>query len=150
AIFLALNPTVPITVILELTLFQVGSALARTLFVPAMAAQAMMAPALLDLGCRVTAIALALAVLLLPRPPPLDVALLPFPAAVILLLVLAYRNSVRQGAVWHLSMRWSVFRDTWRGTMHFAGSETLNQFYARTDLLMIAYFLGADHVGLYA
>jgi O-antigen/teichoic acid export membrane protein len=47
-------------------------------------------------------------------------------------------------------LRWSVLRATWRRTAHFAGSETLNQFYARTDLLMIAYFLGEARVGLYA
>jgi O-antigen/teichoic acid export membrane protein len=149
-IFLAFNDSAPAAVILELTIFQLAAALARTLFVPAMAAQAMMAPALLELGCRVTAIAFALAVLLLPQPPALAVALLPFPAAAILLLMLAYHNSTRHGAKWHVSLRWSVLRSTWRGTVHFAGSETLNQFYARTDLLMIAYFLGAERVGLYA
>jgi len=152
AIFLALSDgqSAPVTVVLELTIFQLGSALARTLFVPAMASQAMIAPALLELACRVTAIALALIVLLMPRPPELTVTLLPFPAAAIVLVMLAYRNSTKHGALWHLDLRWSVLRATWRRTAHFAGSETLSQFYARTDLLMIAYFLGEERVGLYA
>jgi O-antigen/teichoic acid export membrane protein len=140
----------PDIIILELTAFQLAAGLARTMFIPAMASQAMMTPALLELGCRATAIALALAVLLMPHPPALAVALLPFPASAVLLLMLAYRNSRSHGAVWHLDLRWSVLRATWRRTAHFAGSETLNQFYARTDLLMIAYFLGEARVGLYA
>jgi O-antigen/teichoic acid export membrane protein len=150
AIFLPFNDSAPATVILELTTFQLAAALARTMFIPAMASQAMIAPALLELGCRATAIALALIVLLMPDPPTLAVALLPFPASAIPLLVLAYRNSKSHGTVWHLDLRWSVLRATWRRTAHFAGSETLNQFYARTDLLMIAYFLGVERVGLYA
>ena len=54
AIFLALSDgqSAPVTVVLELTIFQLGSALARTLFVPAMASQAMIVPALLVLACR--------------------------------------------------------------------------------------------------
>jgi PST family polysaccharide transporter len=151
-IFLAVSggQSAPVTVVLELTIFQLGSALARTLFVPAMAAQAMIVPALLELSCRVTAIALALVVLLMPRPPELTVTLLPFPAAAIVLVVLAYRNSTKHGAQWHLDLRWNVLWATWRRTAHFAGSETLSQFYTRTDLLMIAYFLGEERVGLYA
>src|SRR5262249_28512239 len=70
--------------------------------------------------------------------------------ASIVLLVLAYRNSVSHGALWQLDLRWSVLQATWRRTAHFAGSETLSQFYSRTDLLMIAYFLGEERVGLYA
>ncbi|MFL6604124.1 MAG: lipopolysaccharide biosynthesis protein [Steroidobacteraceae bacterium] len=151
-LFLALSgsQSAPVTVILELTIFQLASATARTLFVPAMASQAMIVPALLELGCRVTAIVLALIVLLMPRPPMLSVTLLSFPAAAIALVALAYRNSTSHGARWRLDLRWSVLRATWRRTAHFAGSETLSQFYARTDLLLIAYFLGQERVGLYA
>lgn len=137
-------------IVLELTAFQMAGALARSMFIPAMAAQEMMAPALLELGGRVLAILSALALLLLPHPVPLPLALLPFPIASAVLLVLAYRNSVNHGAVWRFDLRWSVLRGTWVRTAHFAGSETLNQFYARTDLLMIAYFLGQEQVGLYA
>ncbi len=152
AVFLLIDHgrSAPVAVIFELTLFQVAAVVARTLFVPAMAAQAMMAPALLELGCRVSAIVIALA-LLLPRVPlPLPVTLLSFPVAAVLLIALAYWNSVSHGATWRFDPRWSVLRGTWRRTAHFAGSETLNQFYARTDLLLIAYFLGQERVGLYA
>jgi O-antigen/teichoic acid export membrane protein len=137
-------------VLLELALFQLASGVAGTLFVPAKAAQAMVAPALLELGCRVTAIVVALVLVLRHTPVPLGIALLSFPVAAVLLITVAYRNSVSHGAIWHLDPRWSVLRETWSRTAHFAGSEALNQFYARTDLLLIAYFLGQERVGLYA
>src|SRR5882757_2641581 len=56
AIFLPLSDarSAPDIIILELTMFQLAAALARTMFIPAMASQAMMAPALLELGCRAT------------------------------------------------------------------------------------------------
>jgi PST family polysaccharide transporter len=139
-----------LTVLLELTLFQLASVVAATLFVPAKAAQAMVAPALLECGCRVAAIVVALLLILRHMPVPFGVVFLSFPVAAVLLIALAYRNSVRHGAIWHLDPRWSVLRDTWSRTAHFAGSEALNQFYARTDLLLIAYFLGQERVGLYA
>lgn len=135
-------------VLLELSLFQLASVVAGTLFVPAKAAQAMAAPALLELACRVAAIVVTLVLVL--RAVPLPIALVSFPIAAALLLALAYRNSVRHGAIWRLDPRWSVLRQTWSRTAHFAGSEALNQFYARTDLLLIAYFLGQEQVGLYA
>jgi O-antigen/teichoic acid export membrane protein len=139
-----------VIVLIELTVFQIACGLAGTLFVPAKAAQAMVTPALLELGCRTTAIVVALVVVLLHTPVPFGVALLSFPVAAVLLITLAYRNSVSHGAIWRFDPRWSVLRDTWSGTAHFAGSEALNQFYARTDLLLIAYFLGQERVGLYA
>jgi O-antigen/teichoic acid export membrane protein len=152
AVFLLIDRgrSAPVAVLFELTVFQVAALVARTLFVPAMAAQAMRAPALLDLGCRVSAIVVALALLLLRTPLALPITLLSFPVAAVPLIALAYRNSVSHGATWRLDPRWSVLRETWQRTAHFAGSDALYQFYARTDLLLIAYFLGQERVGLYA
>jgi O-antigen/teichoic acid export membrane protein len=137
-------------ILLELMFFQVALTLSRNLFVPAMAAQAMGTPALLELTCRVGATVIALVLILRRTPIALSIALLSFPIAGAVLIALAYRNSASHGATWRIDPRWSVLRDTWKRTAHFAGSETLNQFYARTDLLLIAYFLGQEHVGLYA
>src|SRR5579863_10044611 len=47
-------------VVLEIAAYLVGWMVARTLFIPAMAAQAMMSPALIDLACRLSAIICAL------------------------------------------------------------------------------------------
>ncbi|HUO68836.1 MAG TPA: polysaccharide biosynthesis C-terminal domain-containing protein, partial [Gammaproteobacteria bacterium] len=93
---------------------------------------------------------IALVLILRSTPVAFWIALLSFPIAGAALITLAYRNSVSHGASCRIDPRWSVLRDTWKRTAHFAGSETLNQFYARTDLLLIAYFLGQEHVGLYA
>jgi O-antigen/teichoic acid export membrane protein len=137
-------------VLFELMIFQVALSLSRNMFVPAMAAQAMGTPARLELGCRVVATIISLVLILRRTPVPFSIALLSFPIAGAVLITLAYRNSVSHGATWRIEPRWSVLLDTWKRTAHFAGSETLNQFYARTDLLLIAYFLGAEHVGFYA
>jgi PST family polysaccharide transporter len=139
-----------LSVLWELMIFQVALCVARNLFVPALAAQAMGTPALAELSCRIGATVIALVLILRRTPIAFPVALLSFPIAGAVLVTLAYRNSVRHGATWRIDPRWSVLRDTWKRTAHFAGSETLNQFYARTDLLLIAYFLGQEHVGLYA
>jgi O-antigen/teichoic acid export membrane protein len=137
-------------ILLELMFFQVALTLSRNMFVPAMAAQAMGTPALLELTCRLVATVVALVLVLMRTPIAFPVTLLSFPISGAVLIALAYRNSVRHGAAWRIDPRWSVLRDTWKRTAHFAGSETLNQFYARTDLLLIAYFLGQEHVGFYA
>jgi O-antigen/teichoic acid export membrane protein len=139
-----------LAVLLELVIFQIALTIARNLFIPAMSAQAMGTPALLELSCRVGATVIALVLVLMRTPIEFPITLLSFPIAGAVLITLAYRNSVSHGATWRIDPRWSVLRDTWKRTAHFAGSETLNQFYARTDLLLIAYFLGQAHVGFYA
>jgi len=84
------------------------------------------------------------------RPPQPTIALLPLPAAGLVLLLLAFKNSRHHAAFQRLNLSWSVWKDTWRQTSHFAGAQTLSQFYVRTDLLMIAYFLGNEPIGIYA
>src|SRR5205807_6979228 len=98
-------------------------------------------PALQELACRVGGIALVLIIILAIGPPQPTLALLPLPAAGLLLLLLAFKNSRHHAAFQRLNLSWSVWKDTWRQTGHFAGAQTLSQFYVRTDLLMIAYFL---------
>jgi O-antigen/teichoic acid export membrane protein len=137
------------SIVIELSIFMIGWGLARTLFIPAMAAQSMLAPAFTDLGCRLSAIVLA-SVMLLVTHLPLALALSAFPFAGLTMAAIALANARRHGAsfVFRSSLR-DVFA-TLRGTAPFAGSDILNQFYARTDLLLIAYLLGDAAVGLYA
>jgi O-antigen/teichoic acid export membrane protein len=139
-----------LSVLFELMIFQVALSVSRNLFVPAMAAQAMGTPARLELSCRLVATVIALVLILMRTPVPFALALLSFPIAGAVLVILAYRNSVSHGAIWRVEPRWNVLFGTWKRTATFAGSETLNQFYARTDLLLIAYFLGQTYVGFYA
>jgi O-antigen/teichoic acid export membrane protein len=134
-------------VILELSIYVTGWSLSRTFYVPAMASQSMVVPAFTDLSCRLAAIigALLLAAFV---DPPLPWLLAGFPVAGVLLAGLSLRNATRHGASLLLARTWRGILATVRGTSSFAGSEVLNQFYARTDLLLIAYFLGNASVGI--
>lgn len=136
-------------VTLELTVYVVGWTISYTFFIPALASQAMMRPAITDLTCRATAIVCALA-LISTAHPSLPWLLAGFPLAGVVLAALALRSAVQHGAVLRLARHWRGVLATWRGTSAFAGSEVLNQFYARADILLIAYFLGNASVGLYA
>ncbi|HET9391884.1 MAG TPA: oligosaccharide flippase family protein [Steroidobacteraceae bacterium] len=136
-------------VVLEIATYLAGWMIARTLFVPAMAAQSMVTPAVTDLSCRLAGILCAL-VLALGLQLPLPGLLIGFPVAGIALVALAMRNASRHGAALRLSPSWSGVAATARGIAPFAGVDLLGQFYARTDLLLIAYFLGNADVGLYA
>jgi O-antigen/teichoic acid export membrane protein len=138
-----------LTVILELTFFLVAWTFGRTVFVPAMAAQAMAKPAFTDLACRLAAIALGVT-LVLTLQPPLPVVLIGFPLAGIVYAGIALRTAASHGAPWHFQVRWREVRATWQQTAPFAGSELLNQFYVRADMLLIASMLGTASVGLYA
>ena len=136
-------------VVLELSIYVIGWTVSRTLFVPAMAAQAMVRPAVTDLSCRLAAILLAL-LLAYAVHPSLPWLLGGFPVAGVSLALLALRSAKDHGAAPRLAKTWRGVIATLRGTSAFAGSEMLNQFYARADLLLIAYFLGNAKVGLYA
>jgi O-antigen/teichoic acid export membrane protein len=136
-------------VVLELSVYVVGWTISYTFFVPALASQAMVRPALMDLSCRVTALLTALLLAATVRPS-LPWLLAVFPIAGVVLAILALQNARQHGASLRLGRRWRGIIATWRGTSAFAGSEILNQFYARADLLLIAYFLGKAQVGLYA
>ncbi len=138
-----------LVVVLELSIYVVGWTMSITFFVPALAAQSMVSPALTDLSCRLTAIVLAL-VLASAEHPSLPWLLAGFPVAGIVLAALGLRSAARQGASLRPSLAWRGVLSTWRETSAFAGSEVLNQFYARADLLLIAYFLGDAKVGLYS
>jgi O-antigen/teichoic acid export membrane protein len=138
-----------VIVVLELTIYVVGWWLSRTFFIPAMAAQSMIGPALADLGCRLAAVigALLLGVVV---HAPLPVMLSVFPVAGVTLLLLALSSAARRGARLRVGRSRRRLLSVVRGTLPFAGSDVLNQFYARADVLLIAYFLGDASVGLYA
>jgi O-antigen/teichoic acid export membrane protein len=136
-------------VVLELSIYVVGWTISHTFFIPALASQSMVRPALTDLACRLTAILCALGLASVAHPS-LPWLLAGFPIAGVTLASLALRSATQHGAALRLGRTWRGILSTWRGTSAFAGSELLNQFYARTDLLLIAYFLGNASVGLYA
>jgi O-antigen/teichoic acid export membrane protein len=138
-----------LTVVLELLLYVLGWWLSRTLFIPAMASQSMIEPAIADLACRLTAIVGALLLGIVGHAP-LPLMLAVFPLAGMALLAVSMYSAVRHGARLRLPRNWRRCLSVLRGTLPFAGSDILNQFYARADVLLIAYFLGEASVGVYA
>ncbi len=138
-----------VIVVLELMIYVLGWWLSRTFFIPAMASQSMIKPALADLTCRLAGIIGALLLGLVAHAP-LPVMLALFPLAGATLLLLSLSSAARHGAPLRLPRNWSRSLIVWRGTLPFAGSDVLNQFYARADVLLIAYFLGEASVGVYA
>jgi O-antigen/teichoic acid export membrane protein len=155
AIFLGLfllsgvNHSARPSVIIESAVFFIGWYAARTLFIPAMALQSMRLPAVTDLSCRLFAILCALG-LVLGLGLSLPAALIGFPAAGLAMAGIALANSRRYAGKQRLDAPWTAVHTTLRGTMPFAATEILNQFYARADLLLIATWLSASAVGLYA
>lgn len=141
--------TANLVVVAELSIYVIGWAASRTFFIPAMAAQAMVRPAFTDLACRLAAILGALGWALLGHPS-LPLLLAGFPVAGVVLATLALRNAAQHGALLRPGRSLGGILHTMRGTLPFAGSDILNQFYARADVLLIAYFLGNAQVGLYA
>jgi O-antigen/teichoic acid export membrane protein len=138
-----------VTVVLELAAYVVAWWLSRTFFIPAMASQSMIKPALADLGCRLAAVVGALLLALVAHAS-LPVMLAVFPLAGATLLLVALSSAAQQGARLRPGRDLRRVLSTLRGTLPFAGSDLLNQFYARADVLLIAYFLGDASVGLYA
>jgi O-antigen/teichoic acid export membrane protein len=136
-------------VILELTIFLVGWGLSRTLYVPASAAQAMVAPAFTELGCRLAGTLFALALCLF-KAIPLALILAGFPLAGLVLVVLSLRNANLHGAKFGFHARWREVLKTVRGAAPFTACEALGQFYMRVDLLLIVFLLGKANGGWYA
>lgn len=136
-------------VILELTVFLLGWGLSRTLYVPASAAQAMVAPAFTELSCRLGGALFALAMCLY-KSIPLSVILAGFPIAGLVLVVLSLRNANLHGAKFGFHVRWGEVLQTVRGAAPFTVCEALGQFYMRIDLLLIIFLLGKANGGWYA
>ena len=137
-----------VSIVIELAVFLVGWGLARVLFTPAMGLQVMVRPAFTELGCRVAAIIVALALWLM-AVPSLPLMLIGFPLSSLVLLWLAVRNAASHGA--HLPpVRMAGVWQMTRETFPFAAADVLNQFYARADMLLIAYLMSRADVGLYA
>ena len=136
-------------IILLFSGYQIALAVSRTLFVPAFAAQCMVAPALTELICRGLGVAVSL-VLVLGVGASLLVTVAAFPAAGALLLIIALRSPKRHlgSIVWTASRQdvWSVVHAAWP----FAAAEVVFQFYARADVILVLWIVGEAAAGIYA
>jgi O-antigen/teichoic acid export membrane protein len=136
-------------IILELTAFLIGWGLSRTLFVPAIARQAMVIPAFMELACRSAAALSALALCLL-GVTSLRIMLIGFPIAGVALVCLALTNAAHHGARFNLRSKWTDVASITRNTVPLTFCEALGQFYIRADLLLIVQLLGSASAGWYA
>jgi polysaccharide transporter, PST family len=137
-----------VSIVLELSGLLVAQYVGRTIFVPAMANQSMILPGLIEFVSRFSAITVAVVLLL--NGSSLPSALVGFPAAGLLLVYLATRNARAHNAPLRVRSSSARILQTLRATMPFTAAELLSQFYARADMLLIAYFLGNASVGIYA
>jgi O-antigen/teichoic acid export membrane protein/SAM-dependent methyltransferase len=135
--------------VIELSMFFLGWYVSRLLFAPAMALEFMALPALADVVCRTSAIAIAIA-LLLAGVSALPIAILGFPIAGLAIAYLGLRSSLAHAGVPRFTAPWSGISAALRGSTPFTLTELLSLFYVRADVLLIAYWLGAAQTGLYA
>jgi O-antigen/teichoic acid export membrane protein len=136
------------TIIVLFSLYQIGLALSRTLFVPAFANQAMAGPAVTELSCRLTGVVLSLCFILVFKWP-LVAAIAAFPVAGLLLVVMASR-SPRQHLGRGLSVSTRDLPAIVRAAWPFAMAELVFQFYARADVILVLWIVGEAAAGIYA
>jgi O-antigen/teichoic acid export membrane protein len=135
-------------VILLLATHLLALAIARVLFVPAFAQQAMVGPAFAELVCRGGAVLVALLMVVVFRSS-LVSALAVFPLAGLLFLAAAAASAVRHGAVLRLRISLAAARATVRAAWPFAASEVVFQVYARAGLVILALVAGDAAAGIY-
>jgi O-antigen/teichoic acid export membrane protein len=136
-------------IIVLLSTYLLTGALARTLFVPAFAHQAMAMPAVAEMACRGGAVAVAL-LLMIWLKAPLVIALLGFPVAGLVLSGVATASASRHARSLSLSTSWPAVASTVRAAWPFAASEVVMQIYARADLIMLSLIIGTTAAGIYA
>lgn len=149
--FLALSAPSPATgrVVLLLTVHQVSLALARLLLVPALANQAMAAPAVAEMTCRMAGMVLT-AALVLRGHASLEVALVGFPLSGIALLIVAVAISSRHIRRPRLKLAPREWARTIRAAWAFGASDLVYLLYARFDLLLLSGMRGEADAGIYA
>ena len=138
-----------LAIVLSLTLYQLCAALAMTLFVPAMAEQQMMRPAVVTLLCR--ALAMVIAILLIwVRHAPLQVVLLPFAFAGVAMTVSAARSARSFGI--GVRMHWSpaVLHEAARSLWTFAAADVMGQALTRIGVIVLSLRVGEAAAGIYA
>jgi O-antigen/teichoic acid export membrane protein len=133
----------------SLAAYQLASALTRTLFVPAIANQAMVGPAMAELGCRGGAIAVAVLALVV-ADSSLLVALSGFSVFALLLIIVGVGSAYRHGG----TLAWSTSRRAVAGTVKvlwsFAAAEVMVQVFTRIGLVTLSLSFGEEAAGVYA
>ena len=147
---LATRPSLPeLSVMLSLAAYQIGSAIAGTLFVPAMGQQHMLGPALADVLSRALAMAVAVVAIFVEHAT-LAQSLLGWPVATVLYLILAAASARRHGGTQRVLLSRSAVQRITRTLVSFAGIEVLFQLLSRIGVIALRLLRGAAVAGLYA
>jgi O-antigen/teichoic acid export membrane protein len=135
--------------VLLLSVSQLGVAMGRTLFVPAMARQEMAAPAMAELLGRAAAVLTAL-LLLVVVGSSLAVSLIGYPIAGLAFVVVAAISAKGRVGSLHPRLSRGLVPATVRGAWPFAATDVLFQLFVRTDVILLTLMLGEVAAGLYA
>ena len=138
-----------LAVILALTSYQVLVALARTMFIPAIAREHMVFPAIVDVICRALAVGVAI-VAIEWASSSVPVSLLGFPIAGALLLVVAAISAIRHGITLRIRISRKALHSIGRTLWSYAASEVVAQVFARLGLITLSVLAGEVATGLYA
>ena len=136
-------------IIAMLSVYQGGAALGWILFVPAMAEERMAMAALAEPLCRMLGMIGAI-VLVLGFARPLVWALVLFPVAGLVLASLGAISARNHLGGIGLGISRPEARRIAEVLWPFAGAEVTYQVWARTDLILVAQFLGVQAAGIYA
>ena len=138
-----------LAVILALTTYQVLVALARTMFIPAIARERMVFPAIVDVMSRVVAVGVAIMAIAWSSAS-VAVALLGFPVAGALFLIVAAISAVRYGIKLRIRISRKALQGIGRTLWAYAAAEVVAQIFMRLGLVILAILAGEVATGLYA
>jgi O-antigen/teichoic acid export membrane protein len=136
-------------IIVALTIYQFSCAFANTLFVPAMAEQHMMQPALSYLAGRGFSFVTA-AVLIVIGKSALAPSLYAFAGGGVLLLALAARSAKAHGQVLGVHISKGTLQARTRALWSFASIDLLSQVLARISVIALTLIKGETAAGVYA
>lgn len=150
-VYLALTAPSRATLIMVCALgtYQITAAVAATLFIPAMAEQRMMWPALAELSARATAFAVAGYAIGIAGTP-LATALLGYPLAAAVWLCLAIRSTRRYAPLLRIAVSWVGALRIVRILWSFALLEIFAQLFARVGVIVLSLSVSDAAAGIFA
>lgn len=151
AVYLLLTRPSPATLIMigALGVYQITAATVATLFIPAMAAQRMLWPALAELCARTIAFAGAAYAIEIAHTS-LALAVLGFPCAAVIWLGIALRSTARFAPHLRLAISWAGARRIMAVLWSFALLEIFAQLFARIGVISLSLGVGDAAAGVFA
>jgi len=138
-----------LTIVLALTTYQLCSAFASTLFVPAMAEQHMLWPALVILLCRALGLAIAAPLILIAHAP-LHIATLAVGVSGVLTVLLAAASARSHVSTLRLHISLTVLRQNVRTLWSFAATDVMSQVFTRIGVIALTLLVSEQAAGIYA